>query len=80
MFLDADRYPNDSKINFNMKFVLSCGASWVQCADYLDMTYSIRHFLVMVDPTGLAPGAHAAYIKAYDVSNVRLFLSFAFLD
>ena len=28
--------------------------------------YSSRHFLVQVDPTGLEPGVHAAFINAYD--------------
>ena len=71
IFLDADKVENSRKIEFNMKFSLSCDdAPWVQHPDHLDLMYVTRHFLVHVDPKGLEPGAHSAYIKAYDVKNV----------
>ena len=72
IFLDADKVENSRKIGFNMKFSLGCDdAPWVQHPDHLDLMYVTRHFLVHVDPKGLEPGAHSAYIKAYDVKNVR---------
>lgn len=51
-----------------MKFALCCSAGWVRCPDHLDLMYVTRHFLVAIDPTGLKPGVHSAYIKAYDVN------------
>ena len=36
---------------------------------HLDLMYTNRHFLVKVDPTGLAPGAHQASIMALDASS-----------
>ena len=36
---------------------------------HLDLMYTNRHFLVKVDPTGLAPGAHQAFITAHDASS-----------
>ena len=71
IFLDADNVDNARKIQFDMKFSLSCDAAWVQHPDHLDLMYVTRHFLVYVDPKGLEPGAHSAHIKAYDVKNVR---------
>ena len=56
-----------------MKFSLVYDdAPWVQHPDHLDLMYVTRHFLVHIDPKGLEPGAHSAYIKAYDVKNVRM--------
>ncbi len=71
MFLDAENVDNERKISFNMKLSLSCQASWVHHPDHLDLMYVTRHFLAYIDPKGLSPGAHSAYIKAYDVKNVR---------
>ena len=61
---------NERKIAFNMKLALNCDAPWVQHPEHLDLMYVTRHFLVYIDPKGLSPGAHSAYIKAYDVTNV----------
>ena len=49
---------------------MNCDASWVSYPDHLDMTFKFRNFLVKIDPTGLKPGVHSAYIKAYQSGNV----------
>jgi len=69
LFLDHDNRLASDKQNFNVKFTLTCSAPWVSHPSHLDLMYTSRHFLVSVDPTGLAPGAHSAYITAYDASN-----------
>jgi len=33
--------------------------------------YATRHFVVSVDASGLSPGVHSTYIKAYDFAKVR---------
>ena len=68
-FLDADNRPAADKQSFNLKFALSCTASWVSHASHLDLMYTNRHFLVKVDPPGLASGAHQAFITAHKVTN-----------
>jgi tripeptidyl-peptidase-2 len=72
IFLDSENVNNERKIEFNMKFALTCQESWVQHPEHLDLMYVTRHFLVYIDPKGLEPGAHSAYIKAYDVKNVSV--------
>ena len=76
IFLDPDNVDGDLKVAFNMKFALTCSStinssvsnSWVKYPDHLDLMYVSRHFLVAVDPTGLPPGVHSAYVRAYDVT------------
>ena len=76
VFLDAENAAGDLKVAFNMKFALTCSSpnsnsvsnSWVKHPDHLDLMYVSRHFLVAVDPTGLPPGVHSAYVRAYDVT------------
>lgn len=65
-FLDNDKRSNDDKVAFNLRFSLACSAPWVKHPKHLDLMFSARHFLVQVDPTGLEPGVHAAYVSAYD--------------
>jgi len=69
LFLDTENRPAKDKQDFNIQFVLSCSAGWVSHPTHLDLMYTNRHFLVSVDPTGLAPGAHCAYITAHDATN-----------
>jgi len=69
IFLNPDERAANEKLDFNMKFVLTCSASWVSCPSHLDLMYTNRHFLVHVDPTGLPPGAHHTYIEAHDAHN-----------
>ena len=64
-FLDNDNRAAKDKQGFNLKLVLSCTESWVSHPQYLDLMFTSRHFLVSVDPTGLPPGAHTAYITAH---------------
>ena len=68
LFLDNDNRPAKDKQNFNLKFALSCSSSWVSFPQHVDLMFTSRQFLVSVDPTGLAPGAHTAYITAHDPS------------
>ena len=89
--MDAESVPGDSKVAFNMKFALTCStlnnansicSSWVKHPEHLDLMYVSRHFLVAVDPTGLPPGVHSAYVRAYDVSEpnkVTIFKQFSFM-
>jgi tripeptidyl-peptidase-2 len=67
-FLDPDNRQAQDKINFNMKFALGCTATWVKHPSHLDLMYTVRHFLVQVDPTGLDKGVHTTYINAYDAN------------
>jgi len=69
LFLDKNNRPAKDTQNFNIKFVFSCSAGWVSHPTHLDLMYTGRFFLVHVDPTGLAPGAHCAYITAHDATN-----------
>ena len=76
VFLDPENTAGDLKVAFNMKFALTCSStnsnsvsnSWVKHPEHLDLMYVSRHFLVAIDPTGLQPGVHSAYIRAYDVA------------
>ncbi len=72
VFLDASSVPPESQIGFNLRLALACQASWVSFPDFLDLMYCTRHFVVSIDPSGLTPGAHTAYVKAYDVADVSL--------
>ena len=65
-FLDNDNRTNDEKVNFNLRFNMTCSAAWVKHPKHLDLMFSARHFLVQVDPTGLEPGVHSTFINAYD--------------
>jgi len=65
-FLNNDERSNDEKVAFNLRLNLACSAAWVKHPKHLDLMYSSRHFLVQIDPTGLEPGVHAAFINAYD--------------
>jgi len=66
VFLDSQNRPAKDKCDFNLRLVLSCPVSWVNHSDHLDLMYTARHFLISVDPTGLAPGAHSTFISAHD--------------
>ena len=68
LFLDPENRPAADKQTFNRQFVLTCSAPWVSHPTHLDLMYCSRHFLLQVDPTGLAPGAHSAYITAQDTA------------
>jgi len=69
LFLDHEHRSAKDKQEFNIQFVLSCSASWVSHPKHLDLMYTNRHFLVSVDPTGLPPGPHCAFITAHDATN-----------
>ena len=72
VFLDADKVDSERKIGFNLRLALTCDAAWVHCPTHLDLMYVGRHFVVSVDPTGLRAGeAQSAYVKAYDLDQVR---------
>ena len=68
VFLNPDHYLNEAKINFNIRLALCSTSSWVVFPDHVDLMYSPRQFKVLVDPSGLPPGAHSAYIKGFDAS------------
>ncbi len=71
VFLDSSSVPPEHQIGFNLRLALTCGASWVSFPAYLDLMYCTRHFVVSVDPAGLEPGVHSAYVKAYDLQEPR---------
>jgi len=66
LFLDDQNRPAQDKLDFNLRLVLTCSAGWVQHSTYLDLMYTSRNFIISVDPTGLEPGIHSAYITAHD--------------
>jgi len=68
VFLDPENRPAKDKLGFNLRLVLTCSAGWVSHPAILDLMYTSRQFLISVDPTGLPPGAHSAYITAHDSS------------
>jgi tripeptidyl-peptidase-2 len=69
IFLDHDNRPAKDKHEFNMELVFSCSASWVTHPTHLNCHLTNRMILLRVDPTGLAPGAHCAYVTAHDATN-----------
>jgi len=66
IFLDDENRPAKDKLDFNLRLTLTCTAGWVTHPAHLDLMYTSRQFLISIDPTGLPPGAHAAYITAHD--------------
>ncbi len=72
VFLDSTSVPADLKIDFNVRLALTCNQQWVSHPAHVDLMHTTRHFVVSIDPTGLQPGAHSAYIKAYDVNEVSM--------
>lgn len=66
-FLNDEGRSNDEKVNFNLRISLGCSATWVKHPKHLDLMYTSRHFLVQIDPTGLEPGVHNAFVNAYDM-------------
>ena len=70
IFLDSDNVANDLKINFHLELALTCPDTWVRHPTHLDLMYTCRNFTVFVDPTGLEPGVHSTYVKAFDVKQV----------
>lgn len=65
--MDSENAANDLKINFHLELALTCSESWVRHPSHLDLMYTSRNFTVFVDPTGLEPGVHSAYVQAIDV-------------
>ncbi|KAK2181249.1 hypothetical protein NP493_405g05002 [Ridgeia piscesae] len=59
------------KIDFEMRFALSCDTAWVSCPRHLDLMNMSRTFQIKVNPQGLTPGAHFTEICAYDVKAPR---------
>jgi hypothetical protein len=70
IFLDNENVANDLKINFHLELALTCPDTWVRHPTHLDLMYTCRNFTVFVDPTGLEPGVHSTYVKAFDVKQV----------
>jgi len=69
LFLDNEARSAKDKQEFNLRLGLSCSADWVQHPTHLDLMFTTRHFLVQVDPRGLPPGAHQAFITAHDTKS-----------
>ncbi|KAL4702481.1 hypothetical protein ACJJTC_016431 [Scirpophaga incertulas] len=46
------------QIEFNVRFVLTCDASWVSIPTYLDMTNTSRPISIRIDTSGLPSGPH----------------------
>ncbi|XP_059484190.1 tripeptidyl-peptidase 2 isoform X2 [Neocloeon triangulifer] len=70
-FLKNDYADPKPKIDFNVRFALTCSAPWVEYPNHLDMMYMARPFAIKVDPTALETGAHFTSIKAFDVACVE---------
>ena len=70
VFLDDKNVSNDDKVNFNQRIAMGCSSPWVKHPKHVDLMYSARHFFVQVDPTGLEPGVHSAYVTGYDANDV----------
>ncbi|QQP38425.1 Uncharacterized protein FKW44_018993, partial [Caligus rogercresseyi] len=70
ILLDQENQPADRKIKFNLKLAFLCDALWVKCPKHLDLMYDGRHIVLHVDPTGLPPGPHSAYVKAYNTQRI----------
>ena len=47
-----------AKIDFEMRFALTCDAAWVSCPTYFELMNICRSFQIKVSPQGLTPGAH----------------------
>lgn len=67
-FLDPDNREHNDKIDFRIKFALTCNEPWVQFPAHLDLMYMARSFSVKIDPTGLPDGVFFTSLKAYDIS------------
>ncbi|KAJ8930438.1 hypothetical protein NQ314_016765 [Rhamnusium bicolor] len=70
-FLDSDNVEAEKKINFNMKFVLTCSASYVNCPTHLDLSNVTRMFAIKIDTSFLTEGLYSTFINAYDVSCIE---------
>ena len=69
VFLNPDEVAAEDKIDFNLRFGLTCDAGWITHPKHLDLMYTARHFLINVDPSGLKSGVHSAYVKAYEAGD-----------
>ncbi|KAF7287504.1 hypothetical protein GWI33_001464 [Rhynchophorus ferrugineus] len=67
-FLNEDEVSAQTKINFNMKFVLTCDGNFVQFPKHLDLSNFARTFAVNIDTSSLSEGLHSTFINAFDVN------------
>lgn len=67
-FKNCDSVAVDSKINFNVKLVLVCKATYVSCPVHLDLANMARAFSVKLDTAALSPGIHTTSIEALDLA------------
>ncbi|XP_043246717.1 tripeptidyl-peptidase 2-like [Amphibalanus amphitrite] len=65
-FVNQDAADPVKQINFSLRCVLTCEASWVQVAKYVQHMNSTRNFAVKVDARSLPEGVHATSIRAFD--------------
>ena len=55
IFQDPDNRQATDKLNFNMKFVLTCESSWVSCPTHLDLMYTNRYRQTTTYPVTSSP-------------------------
>lgn len=67
-FLNEDEVLPETKINFNMKLVLTCSSSFVEFPKHLDLSNFTRMFAVNIDTSSLEEGLYCNFINAYDVN------------
>ncbi|CAO1619710.1 unnamed protein product [Jaminaea pallidilutea] len=52
--------------DLQLKANLKSSASWISAPDFLHLGGNGRTFEIRVDPTGLSPGLHSAFVRGYD--------------
>ena len=55
-------------MNFNQRIAFGCSSAWVKYPKHVDVMYTARHFLIQIDPVGLEPGVHSAYVYGFDAN------------
>ena len=68
IFIDPDSRSNEEKVNFNQRIAFGCSSAWVKYPKHVDVMYTARHFLIQIDPVGLEPGVHSAYVYGFDAN------------
>lgn len=49
-----------------MRLALVPSHPWIEVGKFIDLCYSLRSFIVKVDPTSLPPGVYRGRVRAYD--------------
>uniref|UniRef100_A0A2P2I7P3 Tripeptidyl-peptidase 2 n=1 Tax=Hirondellea gigas TaxID=1518452 RepID=A0A2P2I7P3_9CRUS len=66
---DDTRADDNVKRSLNLDLVLTCDATWVNCPEYLHMSYTLRSFMIRVNPHSLERGrVYQTTVKGYVAS------------